>query len=62
MIRRPADPSRRSGVVQVEPLHPSMDMDLTWRAIHPWILRNGHTWVGVTHAPAMAEVLSRTID
>jgi hypothetical protein len=62
LVRRPADPVQASGVVQLEPLHPSMDRDLTWRAIHPWILRNGHTWVGVTYSPAMAEALRRTVD
>jgi Alpha/beta hydrolase domain len=62
LVRKPADPSRSSGVVQLEPLHPSMDRDLTWRAIHPWIIRNGHAWVGVTQAPVMARTLSQTVD
>jgi len=48
LVRRPTDPARASGVVQLEPLHPDLDSAFIWGAIHPWILREGHTWVGAT--------------
>jgi hypothetical protein len=48
LLRRPADPARFSGVIQVEPLHPDLDSGLTWRALHPWITRTGAAWAGLT--------------
>jgi hypothetical protein len=58
LIRRPADPSKGSGLVCFEPLHPGMDADLTWRSVHPWIVREGHAWVGVTVTQRWAEQLA----
>jgi hypothetical protein len=52
LVRRPSDPARFSGGVQLEPHHPDDDRALTWAAIAPWILRNGHAHVGVTQEPA----------
>lgn len=57
MVRRPADPAGFSGVVHVEPLHPSFDRGLTWHAAAPLILREGHAWVGVTQHHAAAAML-----
>jgi hypothetical protein len=62
LVRRPADPARASGVLQLEPLHPNLDRGLTWRTAHPWILRGGHTWVGVTQAAHVAAQLRERID
>ncbi|WP_138444304.1 alpha/beta hydrolase domain-containing protein [Sinomonas susongensis] len=58
LVRRPADPSKASGLVCFEPLHPGMDADLTWRSVHPWIAREGHVWVGATVTPRWAEKLA----
>lgn len=62
LVRRPADPARFNGVVQIEPLHPSFDLALTWRAIHPWIMRTGAVWVGVTQDARFAACLSTVVD
>lgn len=62
LVRRPADPTRASGAVQLEPLHPNLDRGVTWRTIHPWILRNGHTWVGVTQAEHVSRQLRERVN
>lgn len=54
LVRCPADPSRSSGLVLLEPLHPDLDNAPTWRAAADWMLRSGHTWVGVTQSAAVA--------
>ena len=51
VLRRPEDPGKFSGVVQLEPNHPDDDRALTWGALAPWILRSGHAHVGVTQDP-----------
>ena len=62
LVRRPLDPAIASGVVQLEPLHPDLDSAFIWSAIHPWILREGHTWVGATVYSSTAEQLRDVID
>ncbi|WP_431874743.1 alpha/beta hydrolase domain-containing protein [Amycolatopsis sacchari] len=62
LVRRPVDPARFNGVVQAEPLHPEYDTAPTWRALHPWILRTGAAWVGITQEPRMAESLRTEFD
>jgi hypothetical protein len=57
MVRRPSNSSSFSGVVHVEPLHPSFDRALTWRTAAPLILREGHAWVGITQHHAAAAML-----
>jgi hypothetical protein len=51
LVRRPREAGASSGLVIVEPLHPDLDSAIVWDAIHPWILRGGHTWIGVTVYP-----------
>lgn len=51
LVRAPASAAAFNGVVQVEPLHPDLDSAPTWRVIHPWILRSGAAWVGITQDP-----------
>lgn len=62
LLRRPADPARFSGVMQVEPLHPDLDSALTWRALYPWITRTGGAWLGITQDPRMAGLLRDSFD
>jgi hypothetical protein len=62
LVRRPADPGAASGFVQVEPLHPDLDSALIWNAVHPWLLREGHAWVGVTAFAHLAAQLRDEID
>jgi hypothetical protein len=58
IVRRPVDPRRFSGSVQIEPHHPDADRALTWAAIGPWIVRGGHAHVGVTQEPWVLNELS----
>ncbi|MFT4210875.1 MAG: alpha/beta hydrolase domain-containing protein [Microbacterium sp.] len=51
LVRRPAESSRFSGTVHVEPLHPEHDNPPTWRSLAPHIVRSGHAYVGVTVFP-----------
>ena len=62
LIRRPLDPTRFSGVLQAEPLHPEYDSALTWRMLYPWILRTGAAWVGVTQDQRIADSLRTEFD
>jgi hypothetical protein len=57
LIRRPANQANASGLVQVEPLHPDLDSALVWNAIHPWLFRGNHTWMGVTVFSPIAQQL-----
>lgn len=57
LVRRPAEAARASGSVQLEPLHPNLDTAPTWRSLHEWIMRNGHTWIGVTQDAPISEQL-----
>ena len=61
LVRRPAS-GRSSGLLQVEPLHPDLDSALVWNAIHPWILRNRHSWMGVTVFRPVAQQLAELVD
>ncbi len=62
LVRRPADPDLFNGVLQAEPLHPEYDAASTWRALHPWIMRTGAAWVGVTQDPRIAESMRAEFD
>lgn len=62
LVRRPADPARFNGTVHVEPLHPDYDQALTWRTVHPHVLRTGAAWVGVTQDHRMVPVLAEHFD
>jgi hypothetical protein len=55
LVRRPTQEARFNGMVQAEPLHPEYDTANTWRVLHPWIMRTGAAWVGVTQEPRIAE-------
>ncbi|GAA3666020.1 alpha/beta hydrolase domain-containing protein [Arthrobacter ginkgonis] len=62
LVRRPAEASAASGVVVGESLHPGSANDSSWRGAHPWIIRKGHTWVGVTTAAGWARTMAESID
>jgi hypothetical protein len=57
LVRRPADGTRFSGAVQLEPHHPDDDRAMSWGMIGPWLVRSGHAHVGVTHDPASVDDL-----
>ena len=57
LVRRPADPARFSGSVQLEPLHPDDDQPLSWGMLAPWIVAEGHAHVGVTQEPRVVPEL-----
>ena len=62
LTRAPADPARASGVLQVEALHPEFDTAATWRVLHPWVLRTGGAWLGVTTARVTAASMREQFD
>ena len=39
-----------------------MDAGLTWEATAPYLMREGHTWVGVTVFAHMATLLRERVD
>lgn len=58
LVRRPVDRAAASRLVLLEPLHPDLDKALTWDQTADWLLRSGHTWVGVTQSAAVASDLA----
>ena len=63
LIRRPVDSRRASGTVIVEPLNPSVDIDLPimWAESYEHFIAAGDVWVGVTIKPNTIKGL-RTFD
>ncbi len=59
LVRRPADLARCSGLVALEPNHSDADRSITWGAIAPWLLRNGHVHIGVTQEHSIVGDLRR---
>ncbi|PRY13054.1 alpha/beta hydrolase domain-containing protein [Kineococcus rhizosphaerae] len=62
LVRRPAEAATASGFTLLEPLHPDLDSALVWNDVHPWLLREGHAWVGVTAFAHLATQLREEID
>jgi hypothetical protein len=63
IVRRPAKPSKFSGTVWVEPLNPtlSIDLDRMWQLHYTQIIRDGDAYVGITAKP-VAMVALQTFD
>lgn len=59
LVRRPADASAFSGVVLVEPLHPAQENALGWMNTHPYLMRSGHAWAGLSCQPSNIDVMRR---
>jgi len=59
LVRRPRDSRRESGRVIVEPLNPSVDIDLPimWAESHEQFMSTGDVWVGVTIKPNTIQAL-----
>jgi hypothetical protein len=59
LVRRPTDPRRASGTVIVEPMNPSVDIDLPimWAESHDYFMAKGDTWVGLTIKPNTVKAL-----
>lgn len=53
LVRMPAKAARFSGIVWVEPLNPTLgiDLDRMWQLHYAQILRDGDAWVGITSKP-----------
>jgi hypothetical protein len=53
LIRRPKDDRRFNGTVVVEPMNPSVDVDLPimWAQSHEHLMAEGYAWVGITIKP-----------
>ena len=64
LVRRPADPTRSNGVVVVEWLNVSAgrDSDPDFGLLHPLLLREGYTWVGVSTQATGVEGGSSLVD
>jgi putative CocE/NonD family hydrolase len=61
IVRRPQSATRFSGVVVLEPIHPSMAGTLSWAANHAWLMRKGHAYVAIgTGDDASSRELSRS--
>jgi hypothetical protein len=56
LVRRPADASRFSGAVIIEPLFPARgwDWSMMWGYSHDYVLEHGDAWVGMTMPAAVA--------
>jgi hypothetical protein len=61
LVRRPRDPGRASGDAVIEALHPAGDMASAWPRTGRAILREGLTWIGVTH-DVMGLRATKTMD
>jgi hypothetical protein len=48
LVRRPRDPAQCSGAVFVEPFHNLNEDTPAWTSEFRYLIRNGHTWVGLT--------------
>ena len=59
LIRRPRDMRRFNGTVIVEPLNPSVGVDLPimWAESHRQLIADGYAWVGVTIKPNTIKAL-----
>jgi hypothetical protein len=53
LVRMPTKASRFSGTVWVEPMNPTLgiDLDRMWQLHYAQILRDGDAWVGITSKP-----------
>jgi hypothetical protein len=61
LVRRPKSAARFSGVAIVEPLNPSVDVDLQimWAESHLQFMADGHAWVGMTIKPNTIKALRK---
>lgn len=57
LVRRPADAAAFSGAVLVEPLHPLQENALGWINMHPYLMRSGYAWAGLSCQPSNIDVM-----
>lgn len=62
LVRRPEDSARFSGGLYVEPIHPRYEATPVWDWLHPWLVSEGHAWVGVTQDARSAESMRTVFD
>ena len=62
MVRRPADPNRFSGTIQIEPLRDGAERATNWEWTWPYLLENGDVWVGFTASRTDAETMLKKFD
>lgn len=62
LVRRPINPAAFSGVLLVEPLHPAQENALGWINTHPYLLRSGHAWAGLSCQPSNIKVMRDSFD
>lgn len=61
LVRRPSDPYRFSGTVQIEALSAGNERARIWDMAWPYLADAGDVWVGLTVSPASVEAL-KTFD
>ncbi len=61
VVRTPSDASQFSGTVWVEPLNPTLaiDLDRMWQLHYDQIINDGDAWVGITSKPITIQALKR---
>lgn len=61
VVRTPSDASKFSGTVWVEPLNPTLaiDLDRMWQLHYDQIINDGDAWVGITSKPITIQALKR---
>lgn len=61
LVRMPAKPKKFSGSVWVEPLNPTLgiDLDRMWQLHYAQIIRDGDAWVGITSKPITIAALQK---
>jgi hypothetical protein len=62
LVRRPVDPNRFSGTVQIEPLRDRSERAANWEWTWPYLLENGDVWVGFTASKNDAETMLKEFD
>jgi hypothetical protein len=62
LIRRPADPNKFSGTVQIEPLGDRSERAVNWEWTWPYLVAHGDVWAGVTVSQDDAANMLRKFD
>ena len=62
VVRRPVDPSRFSGTVQLEPVGDRTEAVTSWTWAWPYLVSNHDIWVGITVSKDSVETLRNKFD
>jgi len=62
VVRRPVDPSRFSGTVQLEPMGDQTEAVTSWTRAWPYFVSNHDIWVGITVSKGSVDTLRHKFD